>query len=232
MNKRSFSAIILDMDGLVLDTEPVYQQAWQYGGKQLGYELTDQLCETFSGNSLQAIRQALQQQFGAAFDFERFLQISSQHWYELITNQGVQPMPGALQLLETLQNRQISYALATNSPAHIAEHCLRHAGIETQFSIRVTSDEAEQTKPAPDIYQLAMQKLNTPAQQCLCIEDSLPGIQSAHQAGGITVLISAKQIEENASSQIHYQFSSLSKLAEKLKPLAGCPRIEAVARES
>lgn len=213
MNKTPFSAVILDMDGLVLDTEPVYQKAWQYGGKQLGYELTNQLCETFSGNSLQAIQRSLQLEFGTDFDFDRFIQISSQHWYELIADQGVQPMPGALHLLEMLQNRQINYALATNSPAHIAEHCLQHAGIDAHFSVRVTSDEVEQTKPAPDIYQLAMKKLNAPAHQCLCIEDSLPGIQSAHQAGGITVLISEKQIEKNASNHIHYQFSSLTQLA-------------------
>ncbi len=215
MKKISCAAVILDMDGLVLDTEPVYKKAWQYAGNQLEFELSDQLCDTFSGNSLQAIKYSLKQLFGDQFDFEQFLQISSQRWYEMIAEDGVQPMPGAVCLLETLQHSQIAYALATNSPAHIAAHCLQHAGIEQHFSIRVTSDEVVQTKPAPDIYQLAMQKLNTPAHQCLCIEDSIPGIQSAHQAGGITVLVSTKRTMSDTSRLINYQFASLEELVDK-----------------
>lgn len=214
--KIKFSAIILDMDGLLLNTEPVYKNAWQYGAHKLGFILSDQLCDQFSGNSLHAIKQHLLQQFGAQFDFDQFMHLSSNHWYESIANHGVQAMPGAERLLETLQTNQIAYALATNSPAHIVDHCLQHADLKQQFSIRVTSDEVTQTKPASDIYQLAMKKLNTPAQQCLCVEDSLPGIQSAHKAGGITAMVSTPAILNQASSLVHYQFSSLNALVDFL----------------
>ncbi len=214
--KINFSAMILDMDGLLLDTEPVYKKAWQFGGNTLGFELSDQLCDEFSGNSLHAIERRLIQQFGSQFDFGRFMKISSDHWYERIETHGVRPMPGAERLLRALQNNQISYALATNSPAHIAEHCLQHAGLEQHFIIRATSDEVTQTKPAPDIYHLAMKKLKHPAHQCLCVEDSLPGLQSAHQAGGITAMVSTQTILERSSAFADYQFSSLHDLVDVL----------------
>lgn len=209
-----FKAVILDMDGLLLDTEPVYKLAWQYGGTQLGYQLSDQLCDEFSGNSLAAIRQRLSDSFGSQFDFERFLTISSDYWYDLIAQQGVQPMPGAERLLELLQSRQIDYALATNSPSHIAKHCLSHAGLESQFPVRATSDQVKQTKPAPDLYALAMQKLETPARDCLCVEDSIPGVQSAHRAGGQTAMISHPQNHRAASHMLDYQFNSLHELVD------------------
>lgn len=202
------------MDGLLLDTEPVYKKSWQYGAQAIGFKLSDQLCDAFSGNSLHAIQQHLIQQFGAQFDFDEFMRLSSDHWYERIASNGVQPMPGADVLLEKLQHNNIAYALATNSPAHIADHCLIHAGLEKEFSIRVTSNEVAQSKPAPDIYQLAMQKLNTPPRQCLCVEDSLPGIQSAHHAGGITALVSTNKQSNSRSKLVNYRFTSLSELAD------------------
>ncbi|MCH9697191.1 MAG: HAD family phosphatase [Gammaproteobacteria bacterium] len=212
--KIEFKAVILDMDGLLLDTEPVYKQAWQYGGKQLGYQLSDQLCDEFSGNSLTAIRQRLFDILGSQFDFERFLTISSDYWYDLIAQHGVQPMPGAQRLLEGLQSHQIDYALATNSPSHIARHCLNHAGLESQFPIRATSDQVKQTKPAPDLYALAMKKLDIPAKQCLCVEDSIPGVQSAHCAGGQTAMISHSKNHQAASHMLDYQFHSLHELVD------------------
>ncbi len=206
--------MILDMDGLLLDTEPVYNKAWQYAGSQLGFQLSDQLCNTFSGNSLQAIRQSMGQHFGTEFDFDTFLQMSSEHWYQMIADDGVQPMPGALRLLETLNKKQINYALATNSPAHIAEHCLQHAGLADAFPVRVTSNDVTNTKPAPDIYTLAMQKLNTPACLCLCVEDSLPGIQAAFRAGGVTALVTAPSVLDVTLAD--YRFCSLDELQKCL----------------
>jgi len=214
--KNKFSAIILDMDGLLLDTEPVYKESWQYGAQTLGFKLSDQLCDAFSGNSLHAIEQQLTQQFGVQFDFSAFMRISSDYWYEMIATLGVQPMPGAVMLLQKLQTNNIAYALATNSPAHIADHCLMHANLANEFPIRAPSNEVAQTKPAPDIYQLAMQKLNTPPHQCLCVEDSLPGIQSARQAGGITAMVSRQPVVHTDSSLIDIHFSSLNSLVDIL----------------
>lgn len=211
---EKFSAVILDMDGLLLDTEPVYKSAWQQGAQTLGFKLSDQLCDEFSGNSLQAIEQRLKQLFGAQFDFDTFMRLSSDYWYGMIATHGVKPMPGAHLLLTKLQDNNIAYALATNSPAHIADHCLTHASLENEFSVRVTSNEVAQSKPAPDIYSLAMQKLNTPAHQCLCVEDSLPGIQSAHHAGGITALVSAHLKADSTSNKINYHFTSLTELVD------------------
>ncbi len=212
--EHNFTAVILDMDGLLLDTEPVYKNAWQHGAQTLGFSLSDQVCDEFSGNSLQAIEQRLKQLFGAPFDFDTFMRLSSDHWREMIATHGVQPMPGADLLLKKLQDNNIAYALATNSPAHIADHCLMHASLAKEFSVRVTSNEVAQSKPAPDIYSLAMQKLNTPAHQCLCVEDSLPGIQSAHHAGGITALVSANLQSHSRSKLINYRYSSLNELAD------------------
>jgi HAD superfamily hydrolase (TIGR01509 family) len=220
--QHKFTAVILDMDGLLLDTEPIYKKAWQQGAQALGYKLSNQLCDQFSGNSLQAIEQRLKQLFGEQFDFDRFMRLSTDYWYQMIATQSVQPMPGAMLLIKKLQDNNIAYALATNSPADIANYCLKHADLENQFPVRVTSDEVAHSKPAPDIYQLAMHKLNTSPHQCLCVEDSWPGIQAAHDAGGVTVMISAQAQSNQAVEQVFrhnqsfadYQFSSLEDLLE------------------
>jgi HAD superfamily hydrolase (TIGR01509 family) len=95
--------------------------------------------------------------------------------------------PGALELLELLGGRGVPVALASNSSREFVERTLRTAGVDGRFGIVVTADDVEHGKPAPDIYLEACARLGLPPGDCVALEDSPPGVTSAHEAGMLVV---------------------------------------------
>ncbi|HHJ39100.1 MAG: hypothetical protein AXA67_11205 [Methylothermaceae bacteria B42] len=184
-----FEAVILDLDGLILDTEPTYARAWQQAARELGFDLSDSLCQSLKGCHIEAVQNQLQQAFGPDFDIPAFHDLSTRLWRQWVEAHGIATKPGYRELMDFLKNAQIPYALATNSQRQYAEKCMALADILDDFPLTVTRDEVASGKPAPDIYLQAAKMLGTPPVHCLAVEDSGPGILAAHQAGTKPVLI-------------------------------------------
>lgn len=178
-----FKALILDLDGLVLDTEPTYGKAWQQAARELGFDLDDQLCRQLRGCHLEAVINRLQQTFGPNFDRTAFQQLSALHWHRWVEIHGIATKPGYRALMDRVKASRIPYALATNSQRQYAEKCMALAGILGDFPVSVTRDQVESGKPAPDIYCQAANRLGLPPNECLAVEDSGPGLLAAHRAG-------------------------------------------------
>jgi HAD superfamily hydrolase (TIGR01509 family) len=91
-------------------------------------------------------------------------------------------IPGATTFLRTLSSR-VPLALATSNLRETYDHILRIAGWNGLFSVLVGADDVTHPKPAPDIYQETVRRLNLPPEDCLVFEDSLPGLDAARTAG-------------------------------------------------
>ncbi len=188
---KAFSAVIFDMDGLVLDTEPTYFIAWQEAAKAMGYKLSDEFCLSLSGLHYSEIEHKLIAGCGADFNLPVFNQLSGIFWREQVNAYGINIKHGFTELLEFIVQQQIPYCLATNSRAINAYECLEFAGIKDVFSTIITRDDVEQGKPAPDIFLKAARLLQVPINECLVLEDSYVGIESASRAGAFSVLVSS-----------------------------------------
>jgi beta-phosphoglucomutase len=186
---RNFSAVIFDMDGLVLDTETTYFAAWQLAAKAMGCELSKAFCQTLSGLHYKDIELKLRAGCGADFNLQEFNQLSGVFWREHVNAYGINIKHGFIELLEFISRQQIPYCLATNSRAVYAYECLDFAGIKELFSTIVTRDDVECGKPAPDIFLKAAGLLQAPIGQCLVLEDSCAGIEAASRAGAYSVFI-------------------------------------------
>jgi len=186
-----FSAVIFDMDGLVLDTEPTYFMAWQQAAKTMGYYLSADFCESLSGLHYQAVTDQLLRHCGADFNLQRFNKLSGQCWHEHVNRYGINVRPGFNQLIEILTQQNIPYCLATNSSAINAKECLTFANISHVFTHIISRDDVVYGKPEPDIFLKAADILNIPIQQCLVLEDSHAGIVAAKSAGAYAVWIPA-----------------------------------------
>ena len=184
-----FSAVIFDMDGLVLDTEATYFIAWKQASKAMGYDFSDEFCQSFSGLYYQNIESKLITHCGVDFNLPAFNRLSGIFWREHVYAHGIGIKHGFDQLMAFIIKQQIPYCLATNSLAINVDECLELAGIKDVFSVIVTRDDVERGKPAPDIFLKAAELLNVPINECLVLEDSYAGIEAASRAGMFSVFI-------------------------------------------
>lgn len=213
----SFSAVIFDMDGLVLDTEITYSIAWQKASAAMGCEFTEDFCLSMSGLHYQAIEQKLLNFCGADFDLKLFNTLSGNYWHQYVNEQGIPVKKGFFKVLDKIHDQKIPFCLATNSRLVNALECLKLAGLDNVFSTVISRDEVKQAKPAPDIFLSAANFLKTPIAQCLILEDSLTGIMAAVSAGAESVYIpSVLPVEQSTIDLASYFFNDLDELSENI----------------
>jgi HAD superfamily hydrolase (TIGR01509 family) len=181
--------VILDMDGLMLDTEPFYKRAWQEAVRRLGHELSDETFRSFSGRSDADSEAALLEELGPDFPLREFQVTWPEFWYREVRARGVPTKPGIPNLLETLRQHGVPIAVATSSPARRADLALREARIAEYFSVVVTCEEVARGKPAPDLFLEAAHRLRVPAPACVVLEDSDAGAHAAAAAGMRAIVI-------------------------------------------
>ncbi len=215
--QHSFDAVIFDMDGLVLDTEPGYFQAWQAAASQMGLELPGSSEALLRGLQYKDVHAYLSAQFGEDFDFGYFNTLSGEIWRSRVSEQGIPVQPGLTGLLQKLNELNIPFCLASNSQASNIEECLRLADLSSDFEHIFSQDQVQSGKPAPDIFILAADQLACSIQNCLILEDSAIGIEAAIKADAISVYIPGSQnLDLNIQEIADYSFQNLAQFEENI----------------
>ena len=210
-----FSAVILDLDGLVLDTEATYFLAWQRAAQDLGYNLSETFCLSLSGMHYAAIEAKILQYCGHDFPVEQFRLLSTEHWKHYVSQYGIAVKKGLFELLDVLADHNLPFCIATNSHAKDARQSLQFAGVENLFEILVSRDQVKNAKPAPDIFISAASQLGVSIDACLVVEDSHSGILAAHRANAFPVLIPSTQTVLPETAKLSGMIlDDLAKLAE------------------
>jgi HAD superfamily hydrolase (TIGR01509 family) len=182
-------AVILDMDGLMLDTEPVALRAFRSASRVLGCEFGDELFDRLLGLNARSARELLARHYGEGFPLDTFVQEVQQHYEAFLRSEGVPHKPGLAEFLRFLDERAIPRAVATSTGTAAAADILARAGVAHHFEIVVGGDQVRQGKPAPDIFLEAAARLGRRASECAVLEDSEPGIRAAAAAGMKPILI-------------------------------------------
>jgi HAD superfamily hydrolase (TIGR01509 family) len=182
------SAVILDMDGTLHDTEGVYHQALQEAVRAVGFAVTDAFCHSLIGIPGPESDAMLMAHLGADFPFAEFDRRYEEHRNNALAT--VVPLkPGALELLDELGRGTMKVAVATSASRRAAELHLGRSGLRAHLPVVVTRDDVVRGKPHPDVFLRAAELLGVPAKQCLAVEDSFNGIRAAHAAGMMPVLV-------------------------------------------
>lgn len=180
--------VIFDMDGLMVDTEPLSQQAWQMAIRPYGHTLDDATYQRMVGLRSDQSIQIVLQTFDLPLTAAELYAQKNEH-YRQLRAEGIPVMPGLWALLEAVESRQLPWGVATSSSRTQAEEVLTRLGLAERCHALAAGNEVAHGKPAPDIYLLVAQQLNVPPDRCLALEDSLPGSQAALAAGMITVVV-------------------------------------------
>lgn len=173
----SDKAVIFDMDGTLIDSERIFEQAWLDAAKELNIPLSKNDYQRVIGVPSHEEEDILRQHLGADFPYQAIRTRSRDHVASL-THQGWPLKPGVISLLDQLKERQVRLAVATNARTAAARERLESSGIKHYFSHICGCDQVTQGKPAPDIYELARSKLVVNQENCLAIEDSNIGARA------------------------------------------------------
>lgn len=175
--------LLLDMDGLLLDTEKVSRQSWLEAEEETGFRMPPGFYESLIGQSMVRIRQRLPEVMDPRCDVDAFLSVASRIYTAALTEVAVPVKPGALELLQYLAGEDIPRCLATSTHRELCTHKLESAGLGHLLPLRVCGDDVAHSKPAPDIYLEAARRLELPPHELLVLEDSENGIRAALAAG-------------------------------------------------
>lgn len=181
-------AVIFDMDGLLLDSIPLYVQAFTQAGSELGQPISSDYVHSLIGLLGRELRQRLLQDFGPAFPADALLESARSHLGSLM-RQGVPLKPGASELVGHLAGLGVPLAIATSMTTREAEQQLEQAQLRQPFQAIVGRDLVGASKPHPDVYLTAAARLQLPPSRCIALEDSYTGIRSAQGAGCMVIMV-------------------------------------------
>lgn len=187
--KDSITAILFDMDGLVLDTEKLYTRFWQEAANALGYPMTKEQALGMRSLNRGAGLAKMQSYFGESVDYDAIRGKRIEMMDAFVEKEGVTLKPGIHELLGYLKENGIKTAIATSSPIERTVLYLTSVGLEKSFDELVSGYMVEKGKPEPDIYLYAAKKLGVKPQECMVLEDSPAGIMAAYRAGCLPVMI-------------------------------------------
>lgn len=181
------TAVIFDNDGLLLDTESVWSWAEERLFARRGREFTLAHKRQLVGTSAQAAGEILSRQLDEP---NRAVELVAE-LDDLVIDQleaGVEPMPGARELLAELRSRGVPTGLVSNSPPRFIARALELVGLSEEFDAVVSAHEMAAPKPAPDAYLAACAQLGVAAdREVIVLEDSPTGV-AAGLAAGLTVI--------------------------------------------
>jgi len=189
------AAVFFDMDGLLVDTEPLWTVAEHEAAARLGGEFTPEMKLAMIGHGIDTAVPLLVSMLGrppsAEADITRFLLRRS---VELFREPGaIDPQPGAVELLAAVGAAGIPTALVSSSYRDLVDAVVDVLGA-SWFTVTVAGDEVERRKPHPDPYLAAARMLDVDPADCVVLEDSLTGARAGIAAGCATVLVPSMTI--------------------------------------
>lgn len=186
---RRPAAVIFDMDGLMLDTEPLAARAWTDAATAIGVAFDRAVTASLVGRNFPDCRALLLAHHGAGYPVDALMQAWHVAYDAIVEREGIVLKPGLVELLGWLEAIGIRKAVATSTRRSRAHSKLARTALAPRFATLVGGDEPARGKPAPDIFVLAAARLEVAAAECVVLEDSEPGVRGAIAAGMTPILV-------------------------------------------
>jgi HAD superfamily hydrolase (TIGR01509 family) len=202
------SAVIFDLDGLIVNSEDVYEQADVEVLRRRGKVYTADLRAQMMGRpTAESLRKMIE--WHALEDTLELLEAERSLLRDKLLDESIEPMPGLHQLLGALDAAQIPKAIGTSGHRSYVTYVLDRLGLQARFQFALTSEDVVYGKPAPDVYQLAAAKLGFAPAQTMVLEDSVNGCRAGVAAGAFTIAVPNRHTRD-------YDFTGVRFVAETL----------------
>ncbi|GEM_PF-240305 len=181
-NPKRIEGAVFDMDGLLIDTERIVKIAWEQAGKEYDFPEAVDAYYHCVGLNAEGDHAYFLKRFGKEFDYDGFRGRARALAHEALAD-GIPVKEGVKEILKMLKSRGIKLAVASSTREVTVRDELSRAGLLEYFDVVITGDMVTKGKPAPEIYEKAMEALGLDKSVCIAFEDSRNGIRSAYRSG-------------------------------------------------
>ena len=204
--------VIFDLDGVIVDTAKYHFLAWKDLADELGFEFTETHNELLKGVSRVKSLEILLDIGNVKLSEEKkqeFLITKNKEYLKYITKMGEEEiLPGVKNLLDTLDELNIKYALGSASKN--APLILKQVGLFDRFKAIVDGNHVSKAKPDPEVFLIGARKLNLLPADCIVFEDAIAGIEAANKANMISIGIG----DRDTLNKADYNFNNLTEIPE------------------
>ncbi len=197
---------LFDFDGVIVDTEPIYDIFWNEAGERYGTGI-DNFAAVIKGTTLPYI---MEKYFSDRPEEFRQMVIKESTEYE--STMPLPAMPGSLEFLHLLKEQGVQMGLVTSSDNSKVERAFKLHHLEGMFDTIVTADHITKGKPDPMCYLLAANDLGVSPSDCLVFEDSFAGIQAGTAAGMRVIGLSTTNPEESLKDKVYEVIPNFEKI--------------------
>jgi HAD superfamily hydrolase (TIGR01509 family) len=176
-------AVLFDMDGVIVDTEPLHRKAYFKTFDKLGIEVSEDLYASFTGASTKRVCDTLIETFHLGQTFEEIAKIKRDYFKDYFYNdEEFDLIPGVKDLIKHYYESGITLILASSATMTTIDMVFEKFELEKYFSGKISGADLKESKPHPEVFLLAAEMAGQPAENCMVIEDSTNGILAAHRA--------------------------------------------------
>jgi HAD superfamily hydrolase (TIGR01509 family) len=176
--------VIFDMDGVIVDTEPVHRYAYYKQFEELDIEVTEAMYTSFTGFSTRNTFQTLKEQFQLTHEVEDLIQRKRNIFNDAFdTKEDLELLDGVRTLIEDLHQNGIQLILASSASKVTIDRVFTRFGLHDFFTHIVSGEDFPKSKPHPAIFEHAASLSTAPKENCIVIEDSTNGVKAAKAAG-------------------------------------------------
>ena len=177
-------AVLFDMDGVIVDTEPLHRKAYFHLFEDLGIQVSDDLYTTFTGAATKKVCETLIEKYQLQISHEELAIIKRKYFKHYFYNDAdFNLIPGVKALIENYFENDIKLVLASSASMTTINMVFEKFQLENYFIGKISGDELQESKPNPEIFLIAAEIAKEPKENCMVIEDSTNGILAAHSAG-------------------------------------------------
>lgn len=176
-------AILFDMDGVIIDSEPLHARAAINALQKFGISLTSEFCYSFIGSTAKHMLEVIKEKWQLSASIEELMEANQNAKKELVMQEGYPPIPYVRELMEALYRDGYRIAIASSSPMDEILDTVQRLQLSGFLHKIVSGMQVAHPKPAPDIFLAAARELSVLPSECLVIEDSTNGLRAAKAAG-------------------------------------------------
>jgi beta-phosphoglucomutase family hydrolase len=174
--------VIFDVDGVLVDTGPFHFESWVKMAKEIGKKFTKKYFDlTFGQQSVPITRKLVGSKVEQHL-VEKWANLKEQYYREIVKDK-LEPLPGVLNLIKDLKDKNFKLAIGSSGPPENVEIVVKTLNLIPYFDVIITAAEVEKSKPEPDVFLIAAEKLKLDPKNCIVIEDAPVGIEAAKHAG-------------------------------------------------
>lgn len=177
-------SVLFDMDGVIVDTEPLHYKAYYRMFDDVNIQVSDELYASFTGQSTLTICKTLCNTFNLSMGPETLVDIKRDHFkYLFDTDTSLDLIDGVLELIQDYHSNGLILVLASSASMENINNIFERFDLNRYFVSKLSGAELKASKPHPEIFQLAAIASHCKPRECMVIEDSTNGIQAARAAG-------------------------------------------------